>query len=170
MSSKIKAILFILVIILCTGCDQVTKEMARKQLMNNPEATYLHGTFRLMYVENTGAAYSMGDNLTGVAGYAFLIVFPLLLLTVILGYFIRNYQRISFPVAISLACVFAGGIGNLFDRFFNNRHVTDFMQITVGELHTGIFNFADVFITVGVISLVIFAWPRKGSEPQISKD
>jgi len=54
---------------------------------------------------------------------------------------------------IALAAIFSGGLGNLIDRIFFDRHVTDFMNVGIGSLRTGIFNVADMCVTGGVIVL-----------------
>ena len=48
------------------------------------------------------------------------------------------------------AFIFSGGIGNIIDRIMFDRHVVDFMNLGVNNLRTGIFNFADVYVTTGV--------------------
>jgi signal peptidase II len=58
---------------------------------------------------------------------------------------------------ISLALIFAGGIGNIIDRLLFEKHVSDFINIGIGDLRTGIFNFADVYVTLGVISFLLFS-------------
>jgi signal peptidase II len=62
----------------------------------------------------------------------------------------------AFGKLAALSLIFAGGIGNIIDRLFFDRHVTDFMNIGIVHLRTGIFNFADVWITTGVFYLLLF--------------
>jgi signal peptidase II len=52
------------------------------------------------------------------------------------------------------ALVISGGVSNLYDRITNNGGVTDFMIMSLGPLHTGIFNVADIAIMAGVMLLV----------------
>lgn len=47
-----------------------------------------------------------------------------------------------------------GGIGNLVDRILLSGLVTDFINIGIGNLRTGIFNVADMAIMTGVIGLI----------------
>ena len=47
-----------------------------------------------------------------------------------------------------------GSLGNLYDRLFYNA-VPDFIDIHFGGLHWFIFNFADIFISIGVICLIL---------------
>lgn len=64
----------------------------------------------------------------------------------------------------SLAMVFSGGIGNIFDRIVYDRHVTDFMNMGIGNIRTGIFNVADICVTAGVIGLFIFFNDKRKKE------
>ena len=54
----------------------------------------------------------------------------------------------------SLLIIFGGALGNVFDRIFY-KAVPDFIDLHYGELHWFIFNFADVFITIGVIFMIL---------------
>ena len=54
----------------------------------------------------------------------------------------------------SLVLVFAGAIGNLYDRIFY-KAVPDFIDFHIGEFHWFIFNVADIFITFGVIFMIL---------------
>jgi signal peptidase II len=60
--------------------------------------------------------------------------------------------------------IFAGGLGNIIDRIAFDRHVTDFMNVGIGSLRTGIFNVADMCVTAGVIVLLFAYWDRKPKE------
>ena len=55
----------------------------------------------------------------------------------------------------SLLMIFGGAIGNLYDRIFY-KAVPDFIDFHIGEFHWFIFNVADIFITIGVIFMIIF--------------
>jgi signal peptidase II len=53
-----------------------------------------------------------------------------------------------------LSFVFAGAIGNLFDRLYYTA-VPDFIDLHVNNFHWFIFNVADIFISFGVICLIL---------------
>ena len=55
----------------------------------------------------------------------------------------------------SLLMILGGAIGNVFDRIFYNA-VPDFIDLHIGNFHWFIFNVADVFITLGVIFMILF--------------
>ena len=53
-----------------------------------------------------------------------------------------------------LSIVFGGALGNLYDRIFY-RAVPDFIDLHIENFHWFIFNIADIFITLGVIMLIL---------------
>ena len=55
----------------------------------------------------------------------------------------------------SFIMIAGGSIGNIFDRLYYNA-VPDFIDIHYESFHWFIFNVADIFITSGVILLIIF--------------
>ena len=54
----------------------------------------------------------------------------------------------------SLLMILGGALGNVFDRTFA-KAVPDFIDFHVGNFHWFIFNIADVFITLGVIFMIL---------------
>jgi signal peptidase II len=53
-----------------------------------------------------------------------------------------------------LIFILGGSLGNLFDRVYF-KAVPDFIDIHHGDFHWFVFNVADIFITVGVICLIL---------------
>ena len=54
----------------------------------------------------------------------------------------------------SLLLVLGGSLGNLFDRIYYSA-VPDFIDLHINNLHWFIFNVADIFITMGIILLIV---------------
>ena len=54
----------------------------------------------------------------------------------------------------ALLMILGGALGNVFDRIFN-KAVPDFLDFHVGNFHWFIFNVADIFITLGVIFMIL---------------
>ena len=54
----------------------------------------------------------------------------------------------------SLLMIIGGALGNLQDRIFS-KAVPDFIDFHVGNFHWFIFNVSDIFITIGVIGMII---------------
>ena len=93
------------------GCDRVTKDLAKEHLKDKESHTYFHDTFRLQYVENTGAALSLGDDLPKTASFWLLSMLPLVFLSGLAVYTIKNIRQMGVMKIFSLAMVFSGGIG-----------------------------------------------------------
>ena len=53
-----------------------------------------------------------------------------------------------------LLIILGGSLGNLFDRFYY-RAVPDFVDLNYNGYHWFIFNVADIFITIGIILLIL---------------
>ena len=58
-----KIILTILVLSLCVGCDQATKNLAQETLPLSQTISYLGGIVQLQYAENPGAMLGLGATL-----------------------------------------------------------------------------------------------------------
>ena len=165
MKNRVKILLFCLSSVLFIGCDRITKDLAKQHLMHREPISYFHNTIVLEYVENTGAALSVGDQLSKPMSFWLLSILPLLFLVILFIYAIRKIRELSKLKLLSLSLIFAGGIGNIIDRIAFDRHVTDFMNIGINNLRTGIFNVADMCVTAGVIGLLIASWEKSKPSP-----
>ena len=54
----------------------------------------------------------------------------------------------------SLLMILGGALGNVYDRIFYGA-VPDFIDFHIGNFHWFIFNVADIFITLGIIFMVM---------------
>ena len=154
-----KLIWLVLLMALNFGCDQQTKKMAREGLREDVRFSYVNDMVHLQLAENTGAFLSAGS---GLGGNWHLVLLKILPLVVLIGMGLYLLFSSSFTTGqfFSLACVLGGGLGNVIDRITLGS-VTDFMILSVGDLHTGIFNAADLSITLGLIAFVIFSFLKK---------
>ena len=82
--------------------------------------------------------------------YDLLTLFISLVIIVILIMLIKSNDLRKYP----LLMIFGGAIGNLYDRVFY-KAVPDFIDLHVNNFHWFIFNVADIFITVGVIFMIL---------------
>src|ERR1700685_535527 len=134
--------------------DKVSKQLAKTHLRDQPVQSYLDDTIRLQYVENTGAAMSFADNLDPRVSFWLLGILPLAILLGLFAYVVVNVGEMRSARMVGFSLIFAGGMGNILGRLVFDRHVTDFMNLGIQNFRTGIFNFADLWITTGVILLV----------------
>ena len=142
-----RVILILITLLFCVGCDQKTKSIARENLRDVEAKSFLHDTFRLEYAENSGAFLGLGDSLpapwrTAIFSFGCSIGIAAALLYTLFAVHLRIFQ------IFALSLVIAGGVGNLMDRW-TLGHSTDFLNIGIGSVRTGIFNLADVAIMSG---------------------
>ena len=81
----------------------------------------------------------------------------IVIVNIALIYFLIKSKSIS---AYLLALIIGGSLGNLFDRIYYYA-VPDFIDVHFGNFHWFIFNVADIFITVGIIGLLVIELLRK---------
>ena len=82
--------------------------------------------------------------------YDLLTLFILIVILVIFIMLIKSKDLRKYP----LLMIFGGAIGNLYDRVFY-KAVPDFIDLHVNNFHWFIFNVADIFISVGVIFMIL---------------
>ena len=148
-----RIILFWLFAGLVVLIDQATKEAVRYV---SPQVGFMRvlipGLIDLVHVENTGAAFSIGEG----AGP----LFALLALVVACSAFVFVCtQEPPLPLTISIACVVGGGLGNMFDRLMQGS-VTDFLATSFMDFP--VFNVADIAVTCGIALSFLFyiLWER----------
>ena len=86
-----------------------------------------------------------------------LITLLIIFIVIILIYFIlrsRGYEKFGFIL------ILGGALGNLFDRIFYSA-VPDFIDLHVNSFHWFIFNVADIFISIGVIIMIMTEFINK---------
>lgn len=160
---SIQLLLIAFVLLLNIGCDQVSKNIVRQKIDFYEQISVVKNYVTLTKVENTGAFLSAGSNLPDVVRLLLLSVFPVLVLAYGLFYlFTKTDQPRWFQ--IGLCFIIGGGIGNIYDRI-RFGSVTDFLHIDFVIFRTGVFNFADVSVMVGVAILFIQSFNKKVIKP-----
>jgi signal peptidase II len=141
--------LLVVVLSFFIGCDQLTKEYARRELSFTAISPHVLGVLRFEYAENPGSFMSLGAGLPDefrrwihiVSAFIVFVGFGLLFAY---AYRMERIRLLGFCLLLAGAC------SNLVDRFYNNGRVIDFIVLRLGELQTGVFNLADVFILSGL--------------------
>ena len=101
--------------------------------------------FTIEFVRNYGAAFNI------FSGSRLFLSFVSLISTVIISYFIFIKENIIIN-KYGLSYILAGSIGNGIDRILNG-YVIDFIKIRYIDFP--VFNFADVFINIGVLIIIL---------------
>lgn len=160
-TSKKKLSWFILVFLLLLniGCDQVSKNIVRNNISEYEHISIIKDRFTLTKVENSGAFLSLGDQMPYIFRLIILSGLPILFLGYGL-YFLFFKRNLPLSMQIALCFLIGGGIGNLYDRIVHGS-VTDFMHLDFKIFQTGVFNFADISIMIGVGILLIQSLKNK---------
>ena len=159
-SNKTFRTIFILVLVAANiGCDQVSKSIVRETVDYQEWIEVYEDNLILTNVENPGAFFGWLADLPPVAKGVLLALIPSL---AILSIFYVLMTRSYLPKAsvIGLSFVIGGGIGIIYDRIAYGS-VTDFLHIDLGLVRTGIFNMADVSITLGAILILTTAFSQR---------
>ena len=98
---------------------------------------------------NEGIAFGL-LNFEKNYSYNILTIFILTVIILILFMIIKTEGLKKFLLLLILG----GALGNIFDRIFY-KAVPDFIDFHIGNFHWFIFNIADIFISVGVIFMIL---------------
>jgi signal peptidase II len=156
MNRLMRLAVVVVILTACVGCDQTSKSLAREYLEDRGSTSFLADMVRLQYAENTGGFLSFGDALPRQWRAAIFVVGAGAVVAAALVYaLLASSAGVVQILALSLIC--SGGVGNILDRVRYDGHVTDFLNIGIGPVRTGIFNVADVALMAG-IALYAFQW------------
>jgi signal peptidase II len=112
----------------------------------------LGDTVRLGLAFNPGGVLRLGSSLPDRWRWIVFVVLNCgMLFGIVLFLLVRPVRR---GVYCSLLLILAGGIGNLVDRIVNQGQVIDFLNVGIGSLRTGVFNVADIAVTIGGLGLL----------------
>ena len=137
-------ILTILVILV----DFFSKYMVSKLMTVNETINLIDNFFRITYVKNTGAAFSIFSNNT-----ILVIIISVVIIGFLLFYIYKNKGNNKLENVI-YAFILGGAISNLIDRLVYG-YVIDFLDFEILSYNAPIFNLADTFIVIGVILFLI---------------
>ncbi len=162
--------------------DQITKLLVKgfsisflglnfKGMDYGSSINILGNFFRLTYIENPGMAFGIE-----LGGKLFLSLFTIFA-TILIIYFIYKNRKESLYLRVSLAFILGGAIGNMIDRTFYGiaygyaplfyGKVVDFFHFDIPDFRIfgktfytwPIFNFADIWVSVGFVLIIIgYKW------------
>ena len=145
-----KIIIGILIIFFIFLLDRITKIL----ILNIAEETgevdiYINSFLNLYLVWNQGIGFGL---LSFDQEHIYnSITILIILINFIIIYLIYLEKGIK---TYFLLAILSGSLGNLFDRIYYNA-VPDFMDLNYKGFHWFIFNVADIFITLGIICLIL---------------
>ena len=145
-----KIIIYIALVLLVLALDRISKTIILNILDEFGKVDiYINSFFSLFLVWNKGIGFglfSYDENYT----YNGITLF-ILIINLIIVYLIYKEKT---PKTYFLAIILGGSFGNLFDRYYYSA-VPDFIDLNYKGYHWFIFNVADIFITLGIICLIL---------------
>ena len=147
-SLRNKFIVMSVLIVVILVLDLVTKYVIDGMYEEGTGVSAIPGLFNIISVHNYGAAWGIFEG-----SQVMLIIMSLIFLGIFIWYFIVEKKK-SWLFIVTFAFLFAGCLGNLYDRIVFG-YVRDFIQFAFWQSFP-IFNFADTFLTIGVIMFIIY--------------
>jgi len=154
--------LSVLVVVL----DQATKYLAETLLVLH-QPVPVTPFFNLMLTYNTGAAFSFLADAGGWQRWFFLGLGSLVSIGLVI--WLMRLKPQEKWLAIALALILGGAIGNLIDRAWLGQ-VIDFIQLYYDHWYWPAFNIADSAISVGAVLLVIESLWSKNADSEKPAD
>ena len=154
MKKQIRIYIYIIGLILI---DQLSKVWALSALRGTEGIVVIPNVFELSYLENRGAAFGI------LQDHQIFFVLITVAAAVILTWIYRRIPQTKkyIPLRISYALIMAGAFGNLIDRVFRG-YVIDFIYFSLIDFPT--FNVADIYVTCGIIILILLIFFRYKEE------
>ena len=106
-------------------------------------------------VWNTGVAFGLASIESNI--FYHILTTVIVVVNIVLIIFLLKTKGIY---TYLLTFILGGSLGNLFDRIYYYA-VPDFIDFHIGNFHWFIFNVADIFITVGIIGLILSEFYKK---------
>ena len=130
--------------------DRLTKIYVIQLDKNNFGSDIFNSAYlNIVLIWNKGIAFGLFSfNESLLYNILSLIISIIVIILVIMSLKSQGFKRYS------LLMIVGGALGNLHDRIFFNA-VPDFIDLHVGNYHWFIFNVSDIFITFGVICMII---------------
>ena len=116
---------------------------------------YIYPFLNFYLVWNTGIGFGLASMEANI--YYHILTLIIIIVNIGLIYFLVKTKGIF---SYLIALIIGGSLGNLFDRIYYYA-VPDFIDLHIGNYHWFIFNVADIFITVGIIGLIIGEFSNK---------
>ena len=154
-----KTIINLGVLLLIFAIDRFSKiYIVQKNLNELSSEIKLNNFLSLDLVWNKGVAFGL-FSMNSVAFYNALTILILIIILIVLylSFTSSGFKKIAYLM------IAGGAIGNVYDRIFY-RQVPDFIDLHVEDFHWFIFNIADIFITTGVIFMILIEFKANKNE------
>ena len=116
---------------------------------------YITSFLNFYLVWNTGIGFGLASMETNIYYHVLTAVIAVINIGLIF-FLIKSKSYYAYLIAL----IIGGSLGNLFDRIYYYA-VPDFIDLHLGNFHWFIFNVADIFITIGIIGLILIELLKK---------
>ena len=146
----------IIIILAIFFLDRITKIYLINLQANGTDIDfYIYPFLNFYLVWNTGIGFGLVAMEANI--YYHILTSIIVIINIGLIFFLIKSKGIHVYL---IALIIGGSLGNLFDRIYYYA-VPDFIDLHLGNYHWFIFNVADIFITVGIIGLILIELLRK---------
>ena len=146
---KNKYIIIFLTALIVVLIDQISKYLVRINFELNQSIPIINNIFHLTYTTNSGAGFGI------LQQQKFLLILISIIVIGFIFYYLPRIKEKEKLLQALVGFILGGTIGNLIDRIAYG-FVIDFLDFRIWP----IFNFADSFVTIGVIGLIIYFWKK----------
>ena len=145
-----KLLIGFIFLVVCFALDRFSKIYILNILNNDGQVDiYINQYLNFFLVWNKGIGFGLFSSESKV--FYNLITFLIIIINLVLLYFAIFESKFK---SLFLMIILGGSLGNLFDRIYYNA-VPDFIDINLGSFHWFVFNVADIFISIGIICLIL---------------
>ena len=128
--------------------DRLSKIYAIKHLMNN-DGYSVNDFLNFDLVWNTGIGFGL---FSVEANITYHLISLLIFIVIIFLFYLITKAKFTDKILFSM--IVGGAIGNLYDRLVYFA-VPDFIDFHINQFHWFTFNIADIFISIGIILIII---------------
>ena len=156
-----KLLIGLIFLVVCFALDRFSKIYILNILNNQGQVDfYINQYLNIYLVWNTGIGFGLFSSENNLFYNLFTAIITFINFVILYFAFIESKIK-SFLLMIILG----GSLGNLFDRIYY-RAVPDFIDLNYDGYHWFVFNVADIFITIGIICLLLseFIFYKKKNE------
>ena len=151
----------IIIIIAIFFFDRVSKiYLINLQASGTDIDFYIYPFLNFYLIWNTGIGFGLASMETNI--YYHILTAIIAIINIGLIFFLIKSKSIY---AYLIALIIGGSLGNLYDRIYYYA-VPDFIDLHLGNFHWFIFNVADIFITAGIIGLILIELLKKEKAPK----
>ena len=149
-SSYSKYLFYFIIFLIIFFLDRVSKIYIINIASDNGLVDiYINNFLNIILVWNSGIAFGLLSSENN--NFYHIITLIIILINIFIIYMTFTSDKIR---SFFLVVILGGSLGNLFDRIYYSA-VPDFIDLNYNGFHWFIFNFADVFITLGIICLIL---------------